>query len=58
MPETLDIAAFLQRAHATPVVDVRSPAEFAQGHIPGAVNVPISARSASEKSGTFTAPGM
>ncbi len=24
-----------------PVVDVRSPAEFAQGHIPGAINLPL-----------------
>lgn len=24
-----------------PVIDVRSPAEFAQGHIPGAINVPL-----------------
>lgn len=26
---------------ALPLVDVRTPAEFAQGHIPGAINVPI-----------------
>ena len=25
----------------TPVVDVRSPGEFAEGHIPGAVNIPL-----------------
>lgn len=26
---------------STPIVDVRSPGEFARGHIPGAVNVPL-----------------
>lgn len=26
--------------HAAPVLDVRSPAEFAAGHIPGAINIP------------------
>lgn len=29
----------LQR-HGCPVVDVREPEEFAEGHIPGAVNIP------------------
>ena len=24
-----------------PLIDVRSPAEFAQGHIPGAINIPL-----------------
>lgn len=33
------IDAFL--AAAGPIVDVRSPAEFAQGHIPGATNLPL-----------------
>lgn len=28
------------QASGTPVVDVREPAEFADGHIPGAVNIP------------------
>jgi tRNA 2-selenouridine synthase len=28
-------------ASADPIVDVRSPAEFAHGHIPGAVNLPL-----------------
>jgi len=30
----------LQRADAPLVLDVRTPEEFAEGHIPGAVNVP------------------
>ena len=32
---------FLEQANHLPVIDVRSPAEFAQGHIPGAANIPI-----------------
>jgi tRNA 2-selenouridine synthase len=32
---------FLELAETIPVVDVRSPSEFAAGHIPGAVNIPI-----------------
>ena len=28
------------QARGVPVVDVREPAEFAEGHIPGAVNIP------------------
>ena len=26
---------------SAPVIDVRSPGEFAYGHIPGAVNIPL-----------------
>ena len=32
---------FLKAAETLPVVDVRSPGEFAQGHLPGAVNIPL-----------------
>ncbi|MFO0076712.1 MAG: rhodanese-like domain-containing protein, partial [Cyanobacteriota bacterium] len=39
MPPTLSVPAFL--AGGGPIVDVRSPAEFAQGHIPGACNLPL-----------------
>ncbi|MEB3201584.1 MAG: tRNA 2-selenouridine(34) synthase MnmH [Synechococcus sp.] len=38
-PRSLPVDAFL--AAAGPVVDVRSPAEFAQGHIPQARNLPL-----------------
>ncbi|GHB71018.1 tRNA 2-selenouridine(34) synthase MnmH [Persicitalea jodogahamensis] len=41
MPTLLPPSAFLQKAEKLPVVDVRSPGEFAQGHIPGAVNIPL-----------------
>ena len=33
--------AFLDQAQSFPVMDVRSPGEFAQGHIPRAVNIPL-----------------
>ncbi len=39
--QRLDIAAFLPATGALPVLDVRSPGEFAQGHIPGAVSFPL-----------------
>jgi tRNA 2-selenouridine synthase len=32
---------FLKMAETIPVVDVRSPSEFASGHIPGAFNIPL-----------------
>lgn len=41
MPERLLIEDFLPLTDSWPVVDVRSPGEFAQGHIPGAVNIPL-----------------
>jgi tRNA 2-selenouridine synthase len=37
----LPIEAFLDKAENMPVIDVRSPKEFAQGHIPGAVSIPL-----------------
>lgn len=36
-----DFAAALKRPGTT-VVDVRTPAEYAQGHLPGAVNIDVS----------------
>ncbi|MBK9176651.1 MAG: tRNA 2-selenouridine(34) synthase MnmH [Flavobacteriales bacterium] len=39
MVRPLDIADFLEGA--TPIIDVRSPKEFAQGHIPGAISLPL-----------------
>jgi rhodanese-related sulfurtransferase len=37
----VELAALLDRGEAL-VVDVREPDEFAQGHIPGAANLPLS----------------
>jgi len=36
-----DAEEFLEKSEHYPVVDVRSPAEFQQGHIPGAHNIPL-----------------
>lgn len=40
MLRALDIDAFLAERDA-PVIDVRSPGEFARGHLPGARNLPL-----------------
>jgi tRNA 2-selenouridine synthase len=32
---------FLQQSKSVPVIDVRAPKEFRQGHIPGAINLPL-----------------
>ncbi len=32
---------FMQLTTRNPVVDVRSPGEFSQGHVPGAINIPL-----------------
>jgi len=39
MPLTVD--DFLRQAESLPVIDVRSPGEFAHAHLPGAVNIPL-----------------
>jgi tRNA 2-selenouridine synthase len=41
MPDELLTDAFLPPPPGVPVIDVRTPDEFALGHIPGAVNVPL-----------------
>jgi tRNA 2-selenouridine synthase len=41
MPKPLLPVDFLDKTATLPVVDVRSPGEFLQGHIPGAVNIPL-----------------
>ncbi|MGI9467578.1 MAG: tRNA 2-selenouridine(34) synthase MnmH [Rubripirellula sp.] len=40
MSETIDIQDYL-KAPSRPTIDVRSPSEFAAGHIPDAVNIPL-----------------
>lgn len=37
----LNIVPFLEKSLSLPVTDVRSPAEFEHGHIPGAFNLPL-----------------
>ena len=41
MIKTIDIDAFLSLDKSIPVADVRTPAEFEQGHICGAHNIPL-----------------
>ena len=41
MAVTLASNEFIDHARAHLVVDVRTPAEFAQGHFPGAINIPL-----------------
>ncbi len=42
MPNPIDIQKFLQQSSNTKsIIDVRTPKEFEQGHIPGAVNIPL-----------------
>jgi tRNA 2-selenouridine synthase len=37
----VEVERFLELAESIPVIDVRSPKEFIEGHIPGAVNIPL-----------------
>ncbi|MCB0164663.1 MAG: tRNA 2-selenouridine(34) synthase MnmH [Anaerolineae bacterium] len=37
----LDVETFLDLGQRYPIIDVRTPAEFAKGHIPGALNIPL-----------------
>ncbi|MCD4769624.1 MAG: hypothetical protein K8R35_05600 [Bacteroidales bacterium] len=41
MAVKIAVPRFLKLSLSAPVVDVRTPAEFARGHIPGAVNIPL-----------------
>ncbi len=37
----LFVTDFLDRTPDAPIIDVRSPAEYENGHIPGAINIPL-----------------
>lgn len=41
MTRPITIEAYLAIQPSTPIADVRTPAEFTHGHIPGAVNIPL-----------------
>lgn len=41
MIKPTSVAEYLKNHISLPVIDVRSPAEFANGHVPGAFNVPL-----------------
>ena len=58
MPQLLDIQQFMARRDAgLPVVDARSPAEYAHGHIPGALNIPTLSDDERARVGTAYAKG-
>jgi len=39
--QRVGVLDFLLNDKSVPVIDVRSPGEFAEGHIPGAINLPL-----------------
>lgn len=41
MSKTVNIDEFLELAKTHAILDVRTPAEFEKGHIPGAINLPL-----------------
>ena len=41
MADTVQIEQFLELSASFPVIDVRAPVEYLQGHIPGALNIPL-----------------
>jgi tRNA 2-selenouridine synthase len=51
MTKIIQAEEFLEKAAIIPILDVRSPAEFAQGHIPGASNLPLFTNEEREKVG-------
>ncbi len=53
MSNSVSAEVFLSLRADRPVVDVRSPAEFAQGHIPNAVNLPLFSNEERAKVGTL-----
>ena len=41
MPNKISVSEFLEKGKHIPMVDVRTPSEYAQGHIPGTINIPL-----------------
>ncbi|HBF88752.1 MAG TPA: tRNA 2-selenouridine(34) synthase MnmH [Bacteroidales bacterium] len=41
MQHVINITEFIQQAEHVPIIDVRSPGEFAKAHIPNAINIPL-----------------
>jgi len=53
MPKIINITEFLEKSQDLPIVDVRAPVEFAQGHIPEALNIPLFNDEEREEVGTL-----
>lgn len=53
MPASLPPADFLAKSQSFPIIDVRSPAEYAHAHIPGAINIPLFGNEERAKVGTY-----
>ena len=53
MIRPVEPTTFLNQAAEVPVIDVRSPGEFTQGHIPGAWNIPVFSDSGRAEVGTL-----
>ena len=48
-----DIGKYLDDTTDQPLIDVRTPAEFSEGHIPGACNIPLFTNQQREEVGTL-----
>ncbi len=52
MVQRINIEDYLAQLPLLPIIDVRTPAEFESGHIPGAVNIPLFSNEERAKVGT------
>ena len=41
MSKVISVKEFIERGSSLPIIDVRSPGEYEQAHIPGALNLPL-----------------
>jgi len=51
--KSIEPSELLKHIEHNPLIDVRTPAEFAQGHIPGAINIPIFSNNERAEVGTL-----
>ncbi|THB64648.1 MAG: tRNA 2-selenouridine(34) synthase MnmH [Gammaproteobacteria bacterium] len=52
MPKLINTEQFFTKAADYPVLDIRSPAEYEKGHIPGAINFPLLSNEERKQVGT------
>jgi len=53
MPQACSVSDFLEKSTLLPIIDVRSPAEYAHAHILGAINVPLFDNAERARVGTY-----